>query len=297
MKKNFIFVSLILVFCLSLAMFNFNKPNTSNVFAEDYENFTKILVCGKGCVCVKPDIATIKLAINSIGEDVNIIKEENLKNVNILIEKAKELNILEENIKTLNYSLFNRYDYSNKEQVFLGYEISSELEIKTKDIESLPKILSGLMESGVTEIHSVKLSVEDYNTNYNKALANALENAKVKVQSLTNSSNLKLIKIKEECLGLNSASSFYDAKTLENETNFSQILKNEICIKANIVVEFLSNNIAVQNKEENVLSENTLDNTISKEEPIKEPIIENKQNNLENESTNTEINNEKESLN
>jgi len=134
--------------------------------------------------------------------------------------------------------MFKRYDYSNGEQVFLGYEISNNLEITTKNIDNITNIISALTENGVNEIYTVEFSIEDNTTAYNNALKNALENAKSKAQVLSENKEIsicKVIECKENHFNLETA--MYNAKTI-NSDNFNNIMQNEICISTKIIVEF-----------------------------------------------------------
>jgi len=198
----------------------------------------KIKVTGLGNICVKPDTGTIKFAISTLKESADGIETENTKKVNSIISKLQEVNISKENIKNISYSMFKKYDYKDGEQVFLGYEISNILEIKTNDLSNITSVIKCLTENDVIEIYSLNLTLKDNVNAYNQALTKALENAKTKAKILCENKNIKVCKIiecPENYNNLNLAR--YDAKTLNSE-NFAEILQNEICVKAQILVEF-----------------------------------------------------------
>jgi len=267
MKKKLIFISILLAICLTFSIFT-TFTNNAKVYAEENCNL-KIKVIGNGESCVKPDIATIKFNITTIGENAQDIEKQNSEKTNSIISALQNLGINKEDINSSSYSLFSKYEWENSKQVYLGYEISNVLEIKTKNLDNITTIISTLTENEVNEILSINLSVEDTKNAYNLALEKALENAKNKAYSLTKNNNLHVCKIYEENLfnGLFNVNR-YDAKSLNNENYLNQILQNEVCIKANILVEFCCNcNLNLEN--------NTTENIVNKENGNNEDIINN----------------------
>lgn len=239
MKKNLFIISMILVFGLIFSIFTTTTTN-AKIYAEEFT--FKIKVIGEGQTCVKPDTANIKFAIKTTGEDLTKIETENTTKTNEIIAKLEEQNISKDNIKSISYSLYQRYEYLDSEQVNLGHEISNILEINTKNLDNITKIISTLTENGIEEIYAVSLSLEDSTSAYNTALSNALENAKQKAQTLANGQTLHVCKVMENNFNhsfLNMAR--FDAKTVSDENGLNKVLENEICVKANILVEFCSN--------------------------------------------------------
>jgi len=217
-------------------LLNESESNSTNT-NSDKKCPCKVIVCGIGNSCLKPDKATIKFSVITQGETTDGLDKTNTDSVNNIISKLEALNISKKDIKNLNYNMFKRYDYKDGEQVFLGYEISNTLEVKTNNLDNITTLISTLNENGISEIYSINLGVEDETTAYNQALKNALENAKAKAQILCENNEIKVCKIIElkENNMVNLAR--FDAKML-NETNFDEIMQNEICVNANIIVEF-----------------------------------------------------------
>lgn len=313
MKKKFLFISMVLLLCFGLIQL---FPTTTNaIFAEDCCGL-KIKVVGCGQTCVKPDIATIKFSVNSLGEDAKTLEEENNTKTNEVISKLETLGISKSDIKSIGYSMFSRYDYENGEQVYLGYEISNVLEIKTKELDKITTIISSLTENGIENIMSLNLSVENNENAYNDALKNALENAKNKAEALAGNNNISVSKIFEENFMCNTYSlARFDAKNI-NSNNFSNILQNDICIKANIFVEFCENTSANTqtdntnenenlNKESGLNGENNKENTNNENNEIvnpnenitTEPTLSNNDTNLNNKIENSINNTQNENLN
>ena len=199
----------------------------------------KIKVMCEGKIYIKPDTAKIRFAINTLGENIEEIEKQNTQSMNDIITKLTELNISKENIKSLSYTMIKKYDYKDGEQIYLGQEISNNLEIITKDLEKITSIISALNENGVTEIYSVNLSLENKTTAYNDALKNALENAKTKASILSGNKEICICKVMEcpENHASMLKTTTLDAKSL-NTDNYTEILQNEICVKAYVLVEF-----------------------------------------------------------
>lgn len=232
--KSIIVLSLCFMLCvcglvgMSLAR---TAPVTVGAETTTQPTVNKITVSGLGEVKLAPDMAIISIGVESLNESLSVAQKENSDNINKLIETLKEMGISEENIKTRNFYVYQRYDYSKGEE-FLGYQVSNYLDFKTKDVDNVGSIISKLLENGANRLSGVSFTIENQDEAYNMALARALENAKIKAKALTDM-EYKNFEICE--------SESYNCIAREYYSSYSKdsnVVKGEICIKANIKVIF-----------------------------------------------------------
>lgn len=216
---------------LLLSIFCINKP-VGKVQADT--NTKEITVLGSAVVNATPDVAVVNVGIESLNTNINVAVEENNETISKIIEHLKSIGITEENIQTKNYSVYQRYNYSDGEN-FLGYQVDNNLEFKTTDLQNLSSVLTKLTDLGANRLGGITFTCSDLENYYNKALKLALENAKSKMESLTDET-MKVCKIEEKSLYSNEI--YRDSAFVLARANKESIVKSSLQIEAKIEVKF-----------------------------------------------------------
>lgn len=169
MRKTFKMIGAALIMSMMFA--------SSVMGAEAGEKF--IAVSGTGVMKVKPDIAYVTVGVRTTNADAETASQENIQKTNAIVEKLMQSGINEKYIKTQYYSVNPVYDYSNdgSEPKVKGYEVSNNLTVTLKDIDSAGKIIDMCISAGANMINGVSYSVEDmsiyYDTLYDRAVKDA----------------------------------------------------------------------------------------------------------------------------
>lgn len=216
---------------LLLSIFCINKP-IGKVQADT--NTKEITVFGSAVVNATPDVAVVNVGIENLNANINVAVEENNETMSKIIEYLKSIGITEENIQTKNYSVYQRYNYNDGEK-FLGYQVDNGLEFKTTDLQNLSSVLTKLTDLGANKLGGITFTCSDLENYYNKALKLALENAKSKMESLTDE-NLSVCKIEEKSLYSNEI--YRDSAFVLARANKESIVKGSLQIEAKIEVKF-----------------------------------------------------------
>ncbi len=216
---------------LLLSIFCINKP-IGKVQADT--NTKEIIVFGSAVVNATPDVAVVNVGIENLNTNINVAVEENNETMSKIIEYLKSIGIPEENIQTKNYSVYQRYNYNDGEK-FLGYQVDNSLEFKTTDLQNLSSVLTKLTDLGANRLGGITFTCSDLENYYNKALKLALENAKSKMESLTDE-NLSVCKIEEKSLYSNEI--YRDSAFVLARANKESIVKGSLQIEAKIEVKF-----------------------------------------------------------
>lgn len=215
----------LLLVALSLAVF---VPFGSNLSVSAEAN---IVVVGEGCVSVAPNVATINIAVETRKEDLNQAVSENKASTDGIFEILAQAGYSEDDIQTKNFSVYQRFDYSNGEK-FLGYQVRSSFEVRTKDLDRLDDLIKNLTASGANCVEGITFSCDNEDELYKQAIKLALENAKVKASALSQE-NLEVEKITEEFCYMNSL--YRDCYSFASG---KEISKGTIKVSAKVIVEF-----------------------------------------------------------
>ena len=225
MKRN---INLVFLLLLGLVLTSIFLPTKiSSVSAE-----ASVIVVGEGYVTVAPNTATINIAVETRKEDLKEAISENKTNMDNIYSILAKAGFGEGDIQTKNFSVYQRFDYSNGEQ-FLGFNVRSSFEVVTKDLDGLDDLISSLTENGVNCVEGVTFSCDNHNELYQQAIGLALENAKSKAGALSKV-ELEIEKITEEYCYMNSL--YKDLYSFAAAG--SDISKGTIKVSAKVVVEF-----------------------------------------------------------
>lgn len=142
-------------------------------------------VTGTGQISVVPDLAILRLGVQTIGNNLVKLQNDNARISQDIIDVLNNYNIAD--IRTYQYTVEKLYEYSNGNQIDKGYSIRNILEIKTQDLSQVGNIIDSAVKSGGNIIDLVEFDVSDPNSYYLVALDLAINNAVQKATVIVNS--------------------------------------------------------------------------------------------------------------
>lgn len=162
----------------------------------------RIVVEGTGKVKSKPDEISLQFRLLSEDEKYEKAMEKSEKKYNQLALSLVNSKFNKEDLKTKKMQVLTKYDQQHDgkvyRQVFKGYEISYDLEIRFPlDLNRLNALLGEIAKNGSTPEFSVEFRVEDDKKVRHEALALAAEDAKERAETLAEAMGVKLGHIKE----------------------------------------------------------------------------------------------------
>lgn len=149
-------------------------------------NRGEVTVIGTGIVSVAPNLATIRLGVTTIDENVVLAEAENLEKMTNLINDLTNLGIEKKDIQTTSFNVFPRYDYSNGKK-FVGYEVSNIIEVTIRNFSLLSNVIYVAVNNGVTDIGSLQFKYDDLSSIEQQALELAVIDANQKTLSIIGS--------------------------------------------------------------------------------------------------------------
>ncbi len=188
-------ISLVLFFLL---MFGYTKlagpfPLTINsVSTTKTDTFN---AGGEGKVFIRPDTALVSLGISATAGSVRQVQEQIHSVIDRVSQEVKSLGIDEKDIKTTNYSINPNYDYNSGSQKITGYQASTNLQVKVKDIDKVNDVIDRATAAGANQVGGISFDVDDRTKAENEAREKAVEEAKRKAKEAAKIAGFRLGKI------------------------------------------------------------------------------------------------------
>lgn len=154
-----------------------------------------ITVSGEGKILVKPDVAAINVGVVKQSMDVGTAQKAAAEVINKLNDFLGKNGVEEKDIKTTSYNISPRYDYKEGTQIFRGYEVHQNLEVKIRDLSKVGTILSGSAALGANQVGSLQFTIDDPKKAKAEARELAIREAREKAVILSKDLGVRLKKL------------------------------------------------------------------------------------------------------
>jgi len=181
-----------------IALFAYTKLAGPIPFSVNSITTTKtdtFTVTGEGKVTVHPDIATVSVGVQAQESSVKTVQSELNKTVNAVSAAIKKAGVDGKDIQTSNYSINPMYDYSGRTQRITGYQASSNLTIKVRNIDNANGVIDAATGAGATDVGGISFDVDDKTKAQNQARELAVADAKKKAADAARIAGFSLGKI------------------------------------------------------------------------------------------------------
>ena len=157
---------------------------------------TAISVNGTGEIRVSADTAVISLGVNARDKDV--LKAQQEANEAIAAIRTALINegVKEEDINTEYINIYAVYDYQNGEELLAAYNASSTLAIKVTDMDTVGALIDIAFAAGANTLNGISFSASDTKEAEKEALKLAVEDAKLKAETMAMASGIEITGIK-----------------------------------------------------------------------------------------------------
>jgi hypothetical protein len=163
-----------------------------NSFAPQTET---VQVQGVSEITVVPDLISINFNIETKGKNASIAKDSNSEILNKLIEELGILGISRAEIQTVNFNVYQNYDWTTGKRIENGYIAthSVKVNIDADKTDLVGKILDAGIDAGAGVSYiNFELTQETQNEVKAQALELAAKDAKNKAESLASGFNKRL---------------------------------------------------------------------------------------------------------
>ena len=196
--------------------------------------YNSLTLNGVGSLSVTPDLVLIRLGIETRGESLTQVQEENATISNNILEGLNQLGI--EDIETYQYFVDRVFDYQDGTAIDRGYIVRNIFHKTSNNIQDAGLIIDTAVAHGSNVVEFISFQVSDVDAYYKKALSMAVKDVVDKAQYLEEHNNIvspSILKITENS---SPPISFSNAFTLREGSTPIQPGTQEI--QANVTVEF-----------------------------------------------------------
>jgi len=147
-----------------------------------------IWVTGKGEVSITPDIATLRLGVESQKVSVAEAQAEASEAMDKVMAALKESGVAEKDIQTQYFNIRQRtkWDRETDEEIVIGYQVTNTVSAKVRDIDKVGAIIDAAAKAGgdLVRIQGISFSVEEPSTYYRDLRGKAMADAEAKAKQL-----------------------------------------------------------------------------------------------------------------
>jgi uncharacterized protein YggE len=208
--------------------------------SNDNKNNNKFKVFGKGELNITPDEAEVIIGVITENAQLETAQEDNARITQQVINSIIEIGVLPKFIQTQSYNIRANYDYIEGKQVFRGYEVSNNLRVLIKNINSAGEIVDTAVKNGANTVSGINFIVSDERRYYYEALSLAVTDAQNKASVMANKLNVALsiipIVVNEQSRGTITP---LTAMTFKSVSGTTPIEAGESRITAEIEAEFI----------------------------------------------------------
>lgn len=213
-----------------------NASSTQTSSGEELQNSTVILptvpagddgsvitVTQSHIIQVQPDVASIRLTIETGDADADTAQRQNEQVAESVIEALQDAGVYPDSIVTSDYTIYPNYSdrYVNGRYDIVSYNVSTELTVSDLAVEDVGSIISTAVKAGATGIHDVSFTYSDYDATYEEALSEAVRESVRKAQAIADAQGAELTGILSVKDGWQDTSARYNNTSLNYDTDFA----------------------------------------------------------------------------
>ncbi|MEW6545475.1 MAG: SIMPL domain-containing protein [Bacillota bacterium] len=159
----------------------------SEVQAVDEARVDRLIqVNGTGEVQVKPDMASLQVAVETTGNTARAAQEQNARAMQEVISTLKTLGIAEKDIQTTQLSLYPIYESTKPERPqeepqpprVIGFRAENGVQVTVRKLDDLGKAVDAVVASGANRIQGISFGLSDPRPWQDRALEEAVADAR-----------------------------------------------------------------------------------------------------------------------
>ena len=178
-----------LALCLAMA---------SPAFAQEQPR--RVVVTGEGVVASVPDMAIVRLGVSAQKESASDAMEATSNAMTAILERLSERGVASADMQTsgLNiYPVMSNSSSSGAADGPAGYNASSMLSIRLRDINALGGVLDALIQDGVNRVDGIEFTIQDMGPILEEARKRAVADARAKAELYATAAGVTLGEVLE----------------------------------------------------------------------------------------------------
>lgn len=143
---------------------------------------TNLIINGQDEIFALPDIAVVTLGVQTIGNQLSAIENENSKTSTDMLHALQQIGNLD--IKNKEYSINKVFDYDNGIRLDKGYIIRNIYDLTLHDLSLVGSAIDTAVNNGANIVDLVSFQLSNTKQIYQQALNEAIIDAYTKAKSI-----------------------------------------------------------------------------------------------------------------
>jgi uncharacterized protein YggE len=164
-------------------------------FAQDIQPPT-LGVTGTGEVSVAPDMATLRIGVETRDDSAAAAVAANNEAAQAIIATVKENGVADADIQTANFSVSPVYDEASFQSPtgprIIGYQAMNQVVARVRDLDRLAGLLDATVASGANRIDGLEFGLADDTATADEARRLAVEDARRKAEVYAEAAGVRL---------------------------------------------------------------------------------------------------------
>lgn len=160
-------------------------------FAEQHSP-TTLQINGSGIYKVTPDAYQLTFVLEQKGEKVSDLNSRIASDLDSIVAFLTNNGIRAEQIASMALRLNPHFEHTPQGRIQKGFVLRREVNITSTTLENYDAIIDGALSRGVNTVTNFNLISTEQDSAYDKALAVALRNAKVKASIIAKEMDIEL---------------------------------------------------------------------------------------------------------
>ncbi|MFA9378312.1 MAG: SIMPL domain-containing protein [Lachnotalea sp.] len=207
----------------------------SSIKHESDNNF--MTLTGMGHVTVDPDIAVIRLGVQTTSDNLSTAQQENARLSQTLLQSLQQLGI--SNIKTFQYNIYKIYEFENNQRIDKGYSVRNILEIRMGNMNQVGMVIDTAVNNGANIVDFIDFEASDTNYYYLQALNFAVMNAIQKARSIGDNLGIATIPVPNHITENSTTPIPYRNLAMREGAFTTPIGPGNIQIEASVTIDFI----------------------------------------------------------
>ncbi len=153
-----------------------------------------LTLTGTGKVDVTPDIVTVNLGVQTVGEDIAQVVAENNRKSQRVQQAVVALGVAQEDVRTISFyvSPQAQYDDAGNPTGVTVYWVENSITVTLRKIDQLGELLQAAVDAGANNIQGVSFSVEESSAAEAEARTLAMQDARARAEMLAQAAGAAL---------------------------------------------------------------------------------------------------------
>ncbi len=153
-----------------------------------------ISVTGEGEAVAAPDMAIVRIGVQSDGETAADALRANSAAMTATIDKLKSMDIEARDIQTSGLNVNPRYNYerNRSEPEVIGFRASNSVRVRLRDLDKAGAVIDEAVSSGANSLGGISFTFAEPKPLHDEARRNAVADAKSRAALLADAAGVRL---------------------------------------------------------------------------------------------------------